>query len=68
MTARMKDEKLEVRLTSVEKRAVLRLCRAENKTMAELVRARVVNPALNFDPRQRVLTFDEGRAHRVRTG
>jgi len=64
----MKEEKLEVRLTGVEKRAVLRLARAENKTLSELVRSRVINPALNFDPRQRAFSFEEGGRQRARTG
>lgn len=64
----MKDEKIEVRLSAVEKRAVARLARAEGKTLTELFRARVVNPALNFDPRQRVLPFEKGAHHRERTG
>lgn len=56
----MKDLKLEVRLSFVEKRAVSRLCRAEGKTISELVRARVIGPALSYDPRQRVMSFDKG--------
>jgi len=64
----MKEEKIEVRLSAVEKRAVLRLARAENKSLSELVRSRVINPALNFDPRQRGFSFEEGGHHRARTG
>lgn len=64
----MKSEKLEVRLTPVEKRALQRLARHENKTLAELVRVRVINPALNFDPRQRAFSFEKGGHGHERTG
>jgi len=61
-----KEVKLEVRVTRAEKRAVLRYAKAEHMTLSEMVRGRVVRPALSFDPRQMdLLTGKEERPRRA---
>jgi len=54
-----KEEKIEVRVTRIEKRAVLRFAKASNVSLSDLVRGRVIAPALSFDPRQKELHLQE---------
>lgn len=56
-----KEHKVEVRLTSVEKRAVARMAKDEGKSISDLFRARVVNAALAHDPKQRTLPLHASR-------
>lgn len=63
-----KTQLLQVRVTKTELRAVHRYARANNQTASDLLRARVVNPALNYDPRQTVLAFEKGGHPHARTG
>lgn len=61
-----KEDKIEVRVTRTEKRAVLRFAKAEHKTLSDLVRGRVVAPALAHDPRQmQLLSQEEERPRRA---
>jgi len=61
-----KELKIEVRVTRIEKRAVLRFAKASNVSLSDLVRGRVVTPALAFDPRQmELLTQKEERPRRA---
>jgi len=48
-----------VRVSASELRAVNRWARHQNKAVSELVRSRVVNPALAFDPKQREFPLGE---------
>jgi len=59
-----KDQKLDIRISAREKRALLRLAKAENRTITDLVRVRVINPALNFDPRQQLLQLEKEERER----
>jgi hypothetical protein len=61
-----KDELIQVRVTRAEKRAVLRFAKAEHRTLSDLVRGRVIIPALTYDPRQMdLLTQKEERPRRA---
>jgi len=61
-----KHAMLGVRATKTEISAVKRYARSEGKTMSELIRARVVSPAVTFDPRQmELLTQKEERPRRA---
>lgn len=60
-----KDHRLEIRLTGKEYRALQRFAKSENKTMTDVVRSRVLNAALNYDPRQTVLFEERRLPHRV---
>lgn len=49
-----------VRMTPAEKRALLRYARHQPEgTVAALFRARILNAALQFDPKQRTLPLGE---------
>lgn len=54
-----KHAMLGIRATKTEVGAVKRYARAEGKTMTELIRSRVVSPALSYDPRQSRLQLQE---------
>jgi len=57
-----KDHKIEVRVTGQEYRAVARFAKSSADTISDLVRARVVVPALSHDPKQMTLLREqEGR-------
>ena len=47
-----KDHRFELRLTGKEHRAVKRMAKSQGQSVAELIRVRVVNAALSFDPKQ----------------
>jgi uncharacterized protein (DUF1778 family) len=59
-----KDKKLDIRISSAEQRAIVRLAKSENKTVTDLVRSRVINPALNFNPRQLILQLEKEERER----
>jgi hypothetical protein len=52
-----KSTLITVRVDAKELRAVNRWARVQGKTVADLVRGRVVEPALSFDPRQAELPW-----------
>jgi hypothetical protein len=64
----IKDIKLEVRITRAEKRALVRFAKSDHRTVAELVRERVIRPAVLFDPRQAALPLGEKEHRERRTG
>jgi hypothetical protein len=54
-----KSTLITVRVDGKELRAVNRWARHQGKTVADLVRSRVVTPALAFDPKQREFPLGE---------
>lgn len=62
-----RDHRFEMRLSGKEHRALMRFARAQGKTVADLIRLRVVNAALVFDPKQGELLLQE-RGGRERAG
>ena len=48
-----------LRVTPREVRALKRYAAAEGKTFADLVRGRVIAPALAFDPKQAVFALED---------
>jgi len=62
-----KHAMLGIRAFKTEVAAVKRYARAQGQTMSELIRARVVTPALSFDPRQMELLTQE-KEHPRRAG
>lgn len=55
-----KEGKIEVRVTLAELRAVRRMAKGSGKSVSDLVRARVVNPALSYDPKQVLMPLING--------
>jgi len=54
-----KDYRIEVRVTGAEYRAVTRFAKSSSASVSDLVRARVVVPALNHDPKQMTLLREQ---------
>lgn len=55
----IKDSLIVVRCTPVEYRAVKRFAKAQGKTVADIIRGRVINPALSHDPKQREFAIEK---------